>query len=65
MKITPNSDGTVSVFVRLSAKKAAVFDSSSITNAITDMVHVVAEYCALTGEHPSAIIDVQMRALSA
>ncbi len=56
MNITPNTDGTLSVFVRLSATKGAIFDADNLPDAIAQGVNVVAEYCTMTGEHPANII---------
>ena len=56
MTITPNKDGTLSVFVRLTATKGAVFEAANIPDAISSMVKVVAEHCTITGEHPAKII---------
>ena len=56
MTITPNKDGTLSVFVRLTATKGAVFDALNIPDAISGMVNAIAEHCTNTGEHPAKII---------
>jgi len=56
MNVTTNKDGTLSVFIRLSATKGAVFEANSIPHAFRTMVDVVANHCSRTGEHPANII---------
>lgn len=56
MTITPNSDGSLSGFVRLSATKGAVFDAATLPEAMRAGVEIVAHHCTETGESPCDII---------